>query len=246
MLTSPKLPQNFEEVAHSPSVRSQILFVIDFDGTVAPEDTVDALLESFAHSEWRDVEEQWARGVIDSRQCMATQIGLLRPGQAAIEDFLKRVAIDPDFFEFIAHVREFADVAIVSDGLDYTIQHAVREVTPPIPVFANRLEFDSAGASLSFPYSDGACRVRSGVCKCAVARSLDAGRGLTTILIGDGQSDQCVAGAVDYVFAKSSLRRYCEERSIVYTPFETFADVLSVVRRWSAQNSPFLRRQHVY
>ena len=39
-----------------------MLFIIDFDGTVAPTDTVDALLEQFADPEWRNIEEQWVSG----------------------------------------------------------------------------------------------------------------------------------------------------------------------------------------
>ena len=33
-----------------------MLFIVDFDGTIAPTDTVDALLEKFAAPEWRRIE----------------------------------------------------------------------------------------------------------------------------------------------------------------------------------------------
>jgi len=52
-------------------LRLRMLFLVDFDGTVAPTDTVDALLERFADPEWRRLEERWVRGEISSRQCMA-------------------------------------------------------------------------------------------------------------------------------------------------------------------------------
>ncbi|MEO8032959.1 MAG: HAD-IB family phosphatase [Acidobacteriota bacterium] len=211
-----------------------LLFVIDFDGTVAPHDTVDALLERFAEPEWREVEERWARGEINSQQCMATQLGMVRTERPVMESFLRRATIDPSFAHFVEYVSPFALLAIVSDGLDYTIQQAMRMMEPPIPIFANALEFRSASLGISFPYADAACKVKSGVCKCAVTRTLDAGRGLPVILIGDGQSDRCLARAADYVFAKSSLRTFCEEEQIPHTPFETFHDVLSVVRQWNS------------
>ena len=51
---------------------------IDFDGTIMKCDTTDFLFERFALPEWRAVEEAWAAGNIGSRECMATQVGLLR------------------------------------------------------------------------------------------------------------------------------------------------------------------------
>jgi len=213
---------------------NQLLFVIDFDGTIAPTDTVDALLERFAEPEWRQIEEEWVRGGINSRQCMASQIALVRGERAELEEFLHSVDIDPSFEPFVRHVRQFAELAVVSDGLDDPIRHALCRLGVPFRIYANRMGFRPGGLSLSFPYSDAACAVGSGVCKCAVARSINAGRGLPTVLIGDGRSDYCLARSADFVFAKGSLRRMCEAENIIHTPFETFGDVLTIVRRWAA------------
>jgi 2,3-diketo-5-methylthio-1-phosphopentane phosphatase len=212
-----------------------MLFIIDFDGTVAPTDTVDALLERFADPEWRRIEEQWVAGRINSQQCMAAQLGLVTADRAVLEEFLRSVTIDPAFPAFVRYVRRFADLAVVSDGLDYPIRHAMQRHRIPIPIYANQLGFRSRGLDLCFPHADAACEVKSGVCKCAVARSVDAGRALPVVLIGDGQSDRCIARSADYVFAKGSLRKYCEEADIIHTPFESFSDVLTVVRGWDAQ-----------
>jgi 2,3-diketo-5-methylthio-1-phosphopentane phosphatase len=209
-----------------------MLFLVDFDGTIAPTDTVDALLERYADPEWLRIEERWVRGEISSRQCMAAQIALVRAGRAELDEFFNSIRIDPAFVEFIAMVKPFAEVVVVSDGLDVSSRHALRGLG--VPVFANHLQFRQPGLELSFPYSDAACKVGSGVCKCAVARKANAGRGLTTVLIGDGRSDFCVARCVDYVFAKGTLRSFCEAENIIHSPFETFADVLPVVRGWAA------------
>jgi 2,3-diketo-5-methylthio-1-phosphopentane phosphatase len=215
-----------------------MLFILDFDGTIAPTDTVDALLERFADPEWRVVEERWVKGAINSRQCMAEQIALVNGERGELEGFLKSVVIDPSFAAFIRYVEPFADVAVVSDGLDYPIRHALRHLD--VPIYANRMRFrgsngSSNGLAIEFPYGDAACSVGSGVCKCAVARSVNAGRGLATILIGDGRSDRCLARSADFVFATGALRKFCEVENIVHSPFETFGDVLSVVRRWDAR-----------
>ena len=218
-----------------------MLFIIDFDGTIAPTDTVDGLLETFADPDWRRIEQQWVNGEINSRQCMAEQIALVSEDEQTLRRYLNSVAIDPSFPEFVRYASTFADLAIVSDGLDYPIQQAMgRLAGPAVPVYANHLEFRPRGLALSFPLTDPSCTVRSGVCKCSVARGVDAGRGLTTVLIGDGRSDQCIASQVHYVFAKGSLITYCQERKIPYTPFSSFADVLNTIREWDV--IPYQRR----
>jgi 2-hydroxy-3-keto-5-methylthiopentenyl-1-phosphate phosphatase len=211
-----------------------MLFIIDFDGTVAPVDTVDALLERFAAPAWRQIEEQWVSDQIDSQQCMAAQIDLVSGDRSSLEHFLESVDLDPAFTDFVLYASTFADLAIVSDGLDYPIRHALqRPGIPPIAIYANKLGFRTGGLEISFPYTDAACAVNSGVCKCAVSRSLVRGRAVTTVLIGDGRSDQCFARSAGHVFAKGSLRRFCEQERIAHTPFDSFADVLAVIRRWN-------------
>jgi 2-hydroxy-3-keto-5-methylthiopentenyl-1-phosphate phosphatase len=212
-----------------------MLFIIDFDGTVAPTDTVDALLEQFADPQWQAIEEQWVRGEINSQQCMAAQIALVRGERPELEAFLHGVEIDPSFPAFVHYARQFADLAVVSDGLDGPIHHALRRLRAPVPIYANRLDFREGGLRISFPYGDRTCKVGSGVCKCAVARAVDAGRGLTTVLIGDGRSDLCLARSADFVFAKGSLLRYCQAEKIAHASFESFGDVLTMVRGWNAQ-----------
>jgi 2-hydroxy-3-keto-5-methylthiopentenyl-1-phosphate phosphatase len=210
-----------------------MLFIIDFDGTVAPTDTVDDLLEKFADPVWRQVEEQWVNGQINSQECMAAQLALVAADRPVLEEFFQSVAVDPAFPAFARYAATFADLAIVSDGLDYPIELALRTLDiPPIPVYANTLAFRAGGLAISFPYSDATCAVQSGVCKCAVSRAVDAGRELTTVLIGDGRSDRCIARQARFVFAKGSLLTFCREENIRCMPFDSFADVLAVIRGW--------------
>jgi 2-hydroxy-3-keto-5-methylthiopentenyl-1-phosphate phosphatase len=212
-----------------------MLFIVDFDGTVAPRDTVDALLDRFADPAWMEIEEEWTSGRLNSRDCMQAQLALVTADRTILEDFFKSVSIDSSFANFVRYAHTFADVAIVSDGLDYPISIALRKYrVPPLPVFANKLEFRARGLGITFPHTDANCGPQSGVCKCAVARALNAGRGLPVILIGDGRSDLCIARSADYVFAKGSLQRYCQSQGIAHTAFDSFDDVMTVIRTWDA------------
>ncbi|HEV7424735.1 MAG TPA: HAD-IB family phosphatase [Thermoanaerobaculia bacterium] len=209
-----------------------MLFIIDFDGTVAPTDTVDALLEKFAHPDWRRIEQEWVDGKINSQQCMAAQLALVSADELTLRSFLDHVMIDPSFPAFVRHVSAFADLAIVSDGIDYPIVHAMRKLGLSVPVYANRMESRPGGLGISFPFCSTSCTVKSGVCKCSVTETVDAGRGLTMVLIGDGRSDQCLAHHAKFVFAKGSLIAYCRDQGIRYSPFESFADVLATIKEW--------------
>lgn len=220
----------------------RMLFIVDFDGTIAPRDSVDAMLERFADPAWKDIEEQWASGRMNSRDCMRSQLGLVSAAREVLDEFFQSIATDPAFPEFVRYVSGFAEVAVVSDGLDYPIGIAMKNCgVPSVPVYANALEFRADRLGLAFPHAETGCPPQSGVCKCGVARTLDGGRGLETVLIGDGRSDQCIAHIADRVFARGGLRNYCRNEGIAHTPFETFSDVLAEVRKWDTHRP--IRRQ---
>lgn len=210
-----------------------MLFVIDFDGTLAVNDSVDALLERFAPPAWRTVEQEWLDGRITAMECMREQVRMVQADHVQLENFFRGVQLDASFLPFLRHVRAYADVAIVSDGLDHAVRVATRAAgLPELPVYANRLHFVPRGLDLSFPHQEADCSSGSGVCKCAVSARLGAAARRPVVLVGDGKSDNCLAARVDVVFAKSVLAAYCQKARIPFHPFNSFADVLAVVRKW--------------
>lgn len=211
-----------------------MLFVIDFDGTLARKDTVDAMLEKFAPADWADIEREWLDGRITAVQCMQQQIRMVKADHIAIESFFRAIELDDSFLPFYRHVSAFAQVAIVSDGLDHAIKVATKQAgLPEIPAYANRLHFVPDGIDISFPHLTPQCNAGNGVCKCAVARDLSGAQGGPVVLVGDGKSDACLARSADVVFAKSSLLRHCKEQNIAHIPFDTFEDVLAAVKTWA-------------
>lgn len=215
-----------------------VIFVTDFDGTLAVCDTVDTLLEAYASPEWVVIENAWLAGNITAIECMKQQLRLVTADHITLEKFFHGIQLDASFLAFFRYVSPFAKIAIVSDGLDHAIEVATRAADiPSIPVYANKLHFVPDGLDISFPHRSTSCSVGSGVCKCAVASELSVSSGGPIILIGDGKSDHCLAKKADVVFAKSSLARYCEQENIVFHRFQTFADVLKIVRQWP-QSAP--------
>src|ERR1700694_2372479 len=93
--------------------------LIDFDGTIALEDTTDLLLERFADPLWRQVESDWVAGRIGSRECLSRQIDLVHASEADLDQLADGVAVDPGFADFVAAGRALGlRMVIGSDGFE--------------------------------------------------------------------------------------------------------------------------------
>jgi 2,3-diketo-5-methylthio-1-phosphopentane phosphatase len=207
---------------------SDWIILCDFDGTVSVEDVTDSVLEHHAHPDWMILEERWKSGQIGSHDCMAAQIGLLDADRSQLDALFAAMRIDRAFPAFVeAALAARIPIRIVSDGLDLAIESILaRHQLDFLPIAANRL--DAAGErkwSLSFPHADDACKVASGMCKCAQVATARKHK-KKVLLIGDGASDFCAAGAVDLVFAKHRLIEHCRAHGLPYVPITGFADAL--------------------
>lgn len=205
----------------------------DFDGTISTRDVTDALLERFSRPGWELLEEQWRAGRIGSRECMAGQVALLDASAGELDAFVDAMEIDPAFPAFVADAQAAgANLVVVSDGLDRAIARILgNHGLGGLPIVANRLlQRDARHWQVEFPHGDAACRSGSGNCKCACARGHRASD-RSTLLIGDGQSDFCVAGSVDFVFAKHRLPGHCREAGLPHAPISGFRDAIALLPR---------------
>ena len=166
--------------------------MVDFDGTIAPDDPTDRLLERFAQPEWREVEAAWQCGDISSRECMARQVALLRATPGVLDEQIRSVRIDPGFPGFLEFChRRGAEVNIVSDGFDRVINAALRSAGLSVSFFANKLEWLGGDRwHLTFPSARGDCRVDGANCKCSHAEWSPV---RSHVVIGDGRSDICMS-----------------------------------------------------
>lgn len=212
-------------------MEGEIAVFCDFDGTIARIDTVDLLLARLAPPSWRELEEQWVRGEIGARQCMAEQVALVRGGWTAVRRLLDEVGIDPDFAPFASWCRAHGiRLAIVSDGLDRVIAHLLaREGIVVDAVWASQLVEEPRGRlSLRFPQAALPTHCGAEVCKCGLFPESDSAP--HRVLIGDGRSDFCAASRADTVFAFSTLAVHCRQNDVPFVPFAGFDDV----RLWIA------------
>jgi len=207
------------------------IIVCDFDGTITQVDVTDLVLSQLAHPSWREVEQEWARGLIGSRECLKRQMALVDASARELNALIDSVAIDPHFESFYRFVRRNrVAFHVVSDGFDLIIRRVLRNsgLNGPLHngthLFSSRLKVRGRRLESSFPYSGPPCGHDCATCKVEIIRRLRGG-GNRVVFIGDGLSDQFAAQAADVVFAKRQLLAHCRQNGIPCTPFENFAEL---------------------
>ena len=134
-------------------VRARCHVLLDFDGTIAPDDPTDRLLERFADPSWRDIEADWQAGKISSHECMEQHAALLRATPEELDAAIQTFRIDPAFPAFVDFCRHRSiDLTIVSDGFDRVLRAVLKREQVSVRFFANRLNGRAVIAgNLGFP-----------------------------------------------------------------------------------------------
>jgi 2-hydroxy-3-keto-5-methylthiopentenyl-1-phosphate phosphatase len=212
------------------AMRKPVVFS-DFDGTITRLDVTDEILEKFADPSWREVEEQWLRGDIGSRECFERQAALVRVTAKQLNALIDAIPLDPDFPEFYRTLKVWGlPFYIVSDSFDYVIRRVLKrvgadgELRNGRHLFSTGLELEAGRMRAVFPHSNHGCNHGCATCKPAIICRVRK-KQQQVIFIGDGLSDRFAVEAADVVFAKHELLAYCREHGIACRPFETFGDV---------------------
>ncbi|MPM27965.1 2-hydroxy-3-keto-5-methylthiopentenyl-1-phosphate phosphatase [bioreactor metagenome] len=205
----------------------------DFDGTISVLDVTDSLLQRFGLPGWQELEDQWERGEIGSRECMKGQVALLDMSEAQLRAHLDTIAIDPGFAGFVRTAAALGiQVQVVSDGIDYAIRHVLaRHGLAHLDVIANRLvQVGERRWRLESPWASARCQRASGNCKCERLAEQQNLHG-RVLYVGDSTSDFCVSHKADLVLAKYKLIGYCEQHGISHLPFEGFSQATALLEK---------------
>lgn len=207
----------------------------DFDGTITKEDTLNKFLRLYADKKWLDIEEDWVKGEIGSRECTERQMKLVPMlSESELNDFINSIEIDEHFLEFYKFIKKIKNTEfyIVSDGFDYFIKSILeKNGLGEIKVFANNLTIQNGEYICKFPYISENCKIGAGVCKCNIVKKYE-NKEKQVFYIGDGFSDFCVSKKVPVVFAKGKLLEYCKKSESVGSTiigFENFKEILNYI-----------------
>jgi 2-hydroxy-3-keto-5-methylthiopentenyl-1-phosphate phosphatase len=203
----------------------------DFDGTIAADDVGGRLFKTFAGAQATEIARHFMDGTITACEYLTRECEAVESAPSGeVERFVDQFSLDPTFEVFVEFCRrQDLPLVVLSDGLDFYVERLLKNGGfGDLPVFSNHLEFVLSGAVTgfepSFPHADAECLL-CGNCKRNHMLTLSADDDVI-VYIGDGLSDRCPVKFADIVFAKGSLRRYCQEQNITYHEFRNFHDVI--------------------
>lgn len=211
---------------------------LDFDGTITCRDATDAILEAYADPHWQQIEDEWKRGLIGSRECLAGQMALVTATDAQINSLLDTIEIDSGFIALLgACAVRRVPVHIVSDGFDYCIRRILARphlnlgpLLRGVDIVSSRLETHGARWHAGFTSRHPPCLHGCGTCKPAVMKLLNPD-GRQTIFVGDGLSDRHAVAHADVVFAKNGLAAHCDVQRIAYNRYDNLRAVAQYLER---------------
>jgi 2,3-diketo-5-methylthio-1-phosphopentane phosphatase len=228
---------------------------VDFDGTITKTDVGEALFLVFGDAdESRRIIERWINKEITSIESWQLLCKTVKDfDENEFDKFLTTIEIDNSFHDLVKYCKENEyDIYVLSDGLDYYIKKILkREGLSDIKVFSNHLEFSEKMELIpSFPYTDEECKRCANCKRNHIIENSDDDD--FTVYIGDGYSDTCAAQYTDFIFAKSSLLKFCEINRISFFPFDSFTDVIKRIeslgnkKRLKKRHQAELKRREVY
>jgi 2-hydroxy-3-keto-5-methylthiopentenyl-1-phosphate phosphatase len=201
--------------------------VIDFDGTICPQDVSEEILTEFALPEWWEIDLEFQRGEIGSRECLVRQGALLSGSREAMLEFaLDRFALEPSFVPFVHWTRANGiDVVVASDGFGFYVEPMLRAAgIEDVAVHTNETaNADGRSPTFSFPNRHPIC-VGCGTCKMLVVLQSRERSG-PVAFVGEGHSDRYGALYADLVFAKKHLVDICMRDVIPFRMWDSFDDV---------------------
>lgn len=208
-------------------LKSDVLVVSDFDGTISTRDISYELLKKFSRGGWEDINGDYIKGNIGSREAFSRIIDTIEATRSEMIDFIEEISfVDPHFVQFYNYLKEQGiNLVIASDGFKMYIDALMEKIgLSDIPVYANDIIEDENGKLKAiFPYYNEECG-RYGTCKSDIVKKLLKEHD-HIVFIGDGYSDSCAAAYPQTLFAKGFLYSHAAVEKIPCIHFNDFRDV---------------------
>jgi 2,3-diketo-5-methylthio-1-phosphopentane phosphatase len=201
-----------------------VLLLLDFDGTITSDDTLDVIVKRYAPETWDPTEQALATGEMTLNEVIAYQFERVYADRDELVAFVRAsVTVRPGLPELIDLCRErFIDPVVVSAGFVELIEPVLHDAGVALPVIAHHAAFSAAGGRVTFLERE-TCPICGEQCKRMVIPGLAAGRQVA--YVGDGWSDRCGAKVADLAFARASLASYLADEGVPFVPFDDFGDV---------------------
>ena len=145
---------------------------------------------------------------------------------------LEQAQIREGFEDFVAYTKaQKIPLFIVSGGIDFFVKPLVKEHIKKTVFTATWQISLEIPSRLNWPHTcDEHCSNGCGCCKPSIIRKLSDDN-TYKIVIGDSITDLQAAKLADKVIARDFLIEKCEELNIPFEPFETFRDVIHILKQ---------------
>ena len=223
-----------------PQGKQPIVFC-DFDGTITLSDNIVAIMKHFDPPGWEPIVNDIVSGAKSIRQGVGEMFALFE--SARKEEITKYVldtaGIRPGFAELLALCKEKSiPFYVTSGGIDFFL----RPLLAPFDIeesriFCNSASFEGERIEILWPHPcDEQCHNDCGMCKTRVIRRFPKDE-YFRMLIGDSVTDFEGAKIADLVFARSHLATRCRELGLPHHEYDTFFDVIDVLRTLTTERS---------
>jgi len=213
---------------------SRLALVIDFDGTITTEDVGVQIITEFGLPGWDEGIVKYCAGEIDSRELHEWEAKYLSSSQEHEMQEMAREKGDirAGFNELTAYAEAHdIPLEIASSGWSFYIDAILGKFKfSHIPYISAKIDFMLGDVAVFAPGPGATLCETNGICKCDRVRPRQRD-GYQVVFIGDGLSDFCVSQQADVIFATRSLREYCEDNDIEFTPFDDFFDVIRALEK---------------
>jgi 2-hydroxy-3-keto-5-methylthiopentenyl-1-phosphate phosphatase len=207
-------------------LNSPLKIFTDFDGTITKIDSLNMVLDEFAISEWRPIEDRVTAHQLSEKEALQAEFDLVKAPLEKVIDFLiKNVKIDSTFKPFAQWCKsQKIDLIVLSGGFEEFIDAIFNKFG------INSLEVHSNSLSV---YNNTWQVVQSELPKinnlcnhCKTHHLIESQRnGYKVVYIGDGNTDRCPAENADIIFAKDTLAEYLKNKNKEFFEYQNFNEI---------------------
>ncbi len=210
-----------------------LVVMSDFDGTIVEIDTCVYILNRFAETDWKALDERFERSEITLEECLQSQFSTIKASKAQILHEIEKVTrTRNNFASLIEYCRSKQfQLVLVSAGLDFIINHflASNGWKHLMIVHAPKAEFSANGIRFTFPrlIDETSANFKEDVVKSYSRKHVNVA------YIGDGVSDYPAARRANIPFAirNSKLAEVLNRNRISHHEIEDFREVIDCIER---------------
>lgn len=200
------------------------VFLIDFDGTIALNDTTKCLAENIIPEKYKNYVKLFREGKINVRKFVEDLLTSLNITEEEFENTIKKYIVVDSTFEKL--VKSNLLFYILSSGTKLNVSSALKTINIELPekkIIANEIYFENKKIIIRYPYYS----EENGMNKSFVINKFKE-KGYRTIFVGDGPSDYEACKYADIIFARKDTRleKILKSQGFSFRIFSDFNDLL--------------------